>query len=59
MPRLYTTVCIYGYNNTGALQNKIKEFIQNAQDQDHYAEIQYSISNNVASALCMEYVEDK
>lgn len=59
MPRLYTAVRIYGYNDTGALQDKIAEFIQNAQDRDHYAEIQYSISNSMASALCMEYVEDK
>ena len=59
MPRLYTSVRIYGYNDTGILQDKIAEFIQNAQDQYHYAEIQYSISNGMASALCMEYVEDK
>ena len=57
MPRLYTAVRIYGYNDTGALQDKIAEFIQNAQDRDHYAEIQYSMSNSMASALCMEYVE--
>lgn len=59
MPRLYTAVRIYGYNDAGALQNKIVEFIQNAQDQGHYVEIQYSMSNSMASALCMEYVEDK
>ena len=59
MSRLYTAVRIYGYNDTGALQDKIAEFIQSAQDRDHYAEIQYSISNGMASALCMEYVEDK
>ena len=59
MPRLYTAVRIYGYNDTSALQDKIAEFIQNAQDRDHYAEIQYSVSNSMASALCMEYVEDK
>ena len=57
MARLYTAVRIYGYNDTGTLQDKIAEFIQNAQDRDHYAEIQYSISNGMASALCMEYVE--
>lgn len=57
MPRLYTAVRIYGYNDTGTLQDKIAEFIQNAQDRDHYAEIQYFISNGMASALCMEYVE--
>ena len=57
MPRLYTAVRIYGYSDTGILQDKIAEFIQNAQDRDHYAEIQYSMSNSMVSALCMEYVE--
>ena len=59
MPRLYTAVRIYGYNDTGALQDKIAAFIQNAQDRDHCAEIQYSMSNSMVSALCMEYVESK
>lgn len=59
MPRLYTSVRLYGYSDAGTLQDKIAEFIQNAQDRDHYAEIQYSMSNSMASALCMEYVEDK
>ena len=57
MSRFYTDICIYGYNSFSTLQDKIAEFIQNAQDRDHYAEIQYSISNSMASALCMEYVE--
>lgn len=59
MSRLYTMIRIYGHNDTGALQDKIAAFIQNAQDRDHYAEIQYSMSNSMVSALCMEYVESE
>lgn len=57
MARLYTDIRILGYNDTGVLQDKIAEFIGNAQDKGRYAEIQYSINNGLASALCMEYKE--
>ena len=58
MARVYTSVRIYGYNDTGTLQDKIAEFINNCHTRGKYAEIQYSISNGMASALCMEYKEE-
>ncbi len=58
MPRFYKSVRIYGYNSTDDLQDKIAEFIDNCQQRGNYAEIQYSINNGLASALCMEYREE-
>lgn len=59
MARRYYAVRIYGYKDTETLQEKIAEFIAECQARGSYAEIQYSINNGLASALCMEYEEDK
>jgi hypothetical protein len=59
MAKRYTDVLILSYNSTATLQDEIAEFISDVQSKPkHYAEIQYSINNSTASALCMEYVEE-